>query len=159
MSAAAISGSATATDAGVAGPRRKPEREARGSWWRFLVILVITAVVLVPIIAVVLLSLQPALGSTSTAKFTLENFVNIFSQTDVLTWLKNSLTVTVVTVVVSVAVAAPAGYVLVPRAEPHGFRVLVGAVHRAVAAHHHRGDPAVHPVRAVRPRRYACGGR
>jgi len=74
--------------------------------------LVITLVALVPIFAVVGLSLQPALGSTSTAKFTLENFVNIFIQTDVATWLRNSMTVTLATVLVSVAVAAPAGYVL-----------------------------------------------
>ncbi len=91
---------------------RKPEAGARGSWWRFLVILVVTLVVLIPIIAVVGLALQPALGSTSTSRFTLENFVSIFRETDVFTWLRNSLTVTLVTVVVSVVVAAPAGYVL-----------------------------------------------
>ena len=72
----------------------------------------IAVVVLIPILAVVLLSLQPSLGSTSTATFTLENFVNIFSQTDVLIWLRNSMMTTLVTVLVSVAVAAPAGYVL-----------------------------------------------
>lgn len=91
---------------------RKPEPGARGTWWRFLVIFVVTLVVLIPIIAVVGLALQPALGSTSTSRFTLENFVTIFQATDVLTWLRNSLTVTLVTVVVSVVVAAPAGYVL-----------------------------------------------
>ena len=90
----------------------KPEPGARGSWWRFLVMLVVTLVVLIPIIAVVGLALQPALGSTSTSRFTLENFVSIFRETDVLTWLRNSMTVTLVTVVVSVIVAAPAGYVL-----------------------------------------------
>ena len=90
----------------------KPDPGARGSWWRFLLILVVTLVVLIPIIAVVGLALQPALGSTSTARFTLENFVSIFRETDVLTWLRNSMTVTLVTVVVSVVVAAPAGYVL-----------------------------------------------
>ena len=90
----------------------KPEPGARGSWWRFLVMFVVTLVVLIPIIAVVGLALQPALGSTSTSRFTLENFVSIFRETDVLTWLRNSLTVTLVTVVVSVVVAAPAGYVL-----------------------------------------------
>jgi multiple sugar transport system permease protein len=90
----------------------KPEPGARGSWWRFLVILAVTAIVLVPIAAVVGLSLQPALGSTTTASITLENFVTIFQATDVLTWLRNSMTVTLVTVLVSVAVAAPAGYVL-----------------------------------------------
>ena len=112
MSTDAISRSADAAQDGAPPARRTTERDQRGSWWRFAVLLVITAVVLVPILAVVVLSLQPALGSTSTSKFTLENFVNIFGQTDVLTWLGNSMTVTVVTVVVSVAVAAPAGYVL-----------------------------------------------
>ena len=90
----------------------KPDPGARGTWWRFLLILVVTLVVLIPIIAVVGLALQPALGSTSTSRFTLENFVSIFRETDVLTWLRNSMTVTLVTVVVSVVVAAPAGYVL-----------------------------------------------
>jgi multiple sugar transport system permease protein len=84
----------------------------RGGWFRFALILVITTIVLIPIIAVFYLSVQPALGSTSTSKFTLENFANVFAQTAVLTWLGNSLTVTAVTVVIAVAVAAPAGYVL-----------------------------------------------
>jgi multiple sugar transport system permease protein len=90
----------------------KPDPASRGSWWRFLLILVVTLVVLIPIIAVVGLALQPALGSTTTSRFTLENFVSIFRETDVLTWLRNSMTVTIVTVLVSVVVAAPAGYVL-----------------------------------------------
>lgn len=96
------------------GSRRRgvQEAELRGRWWRFLLILIITAVVLVPIAAIFLLSLQPSLGSTTTSEFTFENFTNIFSQTGVLTWLKNSLLVTFVTVMVSVVVAAPAGYVL-----------------------------------------------
>ena len=112
MSTAAISEGAEATDARVAPAAKKTEPEARGTWWRFLAMFVITAVTLVPILAVVLLSLRPALGSTTTASFTLENFILIFSQTEVLTWLKNSMLVTIVTVLVSVAVAAPAGYVL-----------------------------------------------
>jgi multiple sugar transport system permease protein len=90
----------------------KPDPASRGSWWRFLLILVVTLVVLIPIIAVVGLALQPALGSTTTSRFTLENFVSIFRETDVLTWLRNSMTVTIITVLVSVVVAAPAGYVL-----------------------------------------------
>lgn len=91
---------------------RNPDAGSRGGTAvRFVVLLVVTALVLVPIIAVVGLSTQPALGSTANG-FTLENFVNIFRQTDVLRWLRNSMTVTVVTVLVSVAVAAPAGYVL-----------------------------------------------
>lgn len=111
MTTSAISASAVTVDPKFTPMSRKPEAGTRGSWWRFLVILVVTAVVLVPIGAVVGLALQPALGSATTG-LTLENFVSIFSQTDVLTWLRNSMTVTLVTVLVSVAVAAPAGYVL-----------------------------------------------
>ena len=67
---------------------------------------------LVPTVTVVPLS-RPA--SATTSYFTAENFQNIFVNTDVLLWLSNSLGVTVATVIVSVVVAAPAGYVLVPR--------------------------------------------
>lgn len=97
----------------VTGGKRRTlgEAQERGKWWRFLAILVITAVVLVPIIAVLVLSLQPSLGSTATG-WTLENFGAVFTQTSVGSWLSNSLTVTLVTVVVAVVVAAPAGYVL-----------------------------------------------
>ncbi|MCU1576660.1 MAG: transporter permease [Leifsonia sp.] len=95
-----------------AGKRADIYTGLRGRWWRFLVILVVTAVVLVPIASVVFLSLQPALGSTSTAPITLENFANVFSQTSVGTWMANSLAVTVITVLIAVIVAAPAGYVL-----------------------------------------------
>lgn len=111
MSTAAVSQDTEASDTQDAPAARKPEPGSRGSRWRFLLILVVTAVVLVPILAVVGLSMRPALGSNSTG-ITLENFVNIFSQTDVFTWLRNSMTVTVITVLVSVAVAAPGGYVL-----------------------------------------------
>ncbi|MHA7987460.1 carbohydrate ABC transporter permease [Rathayibacter sp. CAU 1779] len=83
----------------------------RGKWWRLLAIVVITAVVLVPIIAVLFLSLTPSLGSTATG-LTFENFGAVFTQTSVGTWLGNSLIVALVTVVVAVVVAAPAGYVL-----------------------------------------------
>src|SRR5205823_2027749 len=88
------------------------EKGVRGQWWRFAAILLITAVVLVPVAAVVLLSLRPGATSTSTATVTFSNFVYVFTSTSTLTWLGNSLAVTLATVVVSVAVAAPAGYVL-----------------------------------------------
>lgn len=84
----------------------------RGQWWRFLAVAVITGIALVPILAVVALSLRPSLGSSTTSPVTFENFVKIFRQTDVLIWLENSLMVTGITVVVAVGVAAPAGYVL-----------------------------------------------
>ena len=99
--------------AGVRPAQRRTlgQAQERGKWWRFLAIIIICAIVLVPIAAVVLLSLQPSLGSTASG-FTLENFSKIFTQTSVGTWLANSLVVTVVTVFIAVIVAAPAGYVL-----------------------------------------------
>ncbi|MET7701484.1 carbohydrate ABC transporter permease [Streptomyces sp. NPDC005485] len=87
------------------------EGDPRGRWWRFALLLVITAVVLVPILVVLFLAFTPSAQSTSTG-FTVENFRHVFSQTLVSTWLQNSLVTTLATVVVSVAVAAPAGYVL-----------------------------------------------
>ncbi|MFC4243228.1 carbohydrate ABC transporter permease [Gryllotalpicola reticulitermitis] len=87
------------------------EQGERGKWWRFLAILVITAVVIVPIVAVFILSLTPSLGSKATG-LTFENYGNVFSQTSVGYWLENSLGVAVTTVVIAVIVAAPAGYVL-----------------------------------------------
>jgi multiple sugar transport system permease protein len=98
---------------GVTGGKRRTlsQAEQRGKWWRLVIVLIITGLVLGPIIAVFILSLQPSLGSKATG-WTIENFGLVFSETNVGTWLKNSLIVTLVTVVVAVAVAAPAGYVL-----------------------------------------------
>jgi multiple sugar transport system permease protein len=91
--------------------RSAKEREQKGQWWRFLLILVITLLVITPILAVFYLATQPGQGSQATG-FTFENFARVFSGTDVLIWLRNSLIVALATVVVAVAVAAPAGYVL-----------------------------------------------
>jgi multiple sugar transport system permease protein len=96
----------------VSGKRRTlSQAEERGKWWRLMAVLIITALVLAPIVAVFVLSLQPSLGSTANG-WTLENFSLVFSQTSVGIWLQNSLVVTLITVLVAVAVAAPAGYVL-----------------------------------------------
>jgi len=91
--------------------RRLGDAGDRGKWGRFVAILLICAIVLVPIVAVVILSFSPSLGSAATG-FTVENYGNAFSQTNVGSWLTNSLVVTLSTVAVAVAVAAPAGYVL-----------------------------------------------
>jgi multiple sugar transport system permease protein len=98
---------------GVTNGKRRTlgELGERGKWWRLLGILVITAVVLVPIVAVVILSLTPSLGSSATG-LTIENYGDVFTQTSVGTWLTNSLVVAAVTVVAAVVIAAPAGYVL-----------------------------------------------
>jgi multiple sugar transport system permease protein len=109
----AVAGAPAETVGAQAGKRRRHSYHSgkRGQWWRFLLLLLITLVALVPIILVLVLSTQPSLGSSASG-FTLENFGNVFTQTAVLTWLTNSLMVTVATVVVAVVVAAPAGYVL-----------------------------------------------
>ena len=114
MSQAVAAGGATNATVGTQQKvqrRSQREREAKGQWWRFLLIAVVTFIVIVPILAVLYLSTQPGQNSTATG-FTFENFVRVFGGTDVLTWLGNSLIVALVTVVVAVAVAAPAGYVL-----------------------------------------------
>ncbi|MFE4468936.1 carbohydrate ABC transporter permease [Leifsonia sp. NPDC056824] len=91
---------------------RRPRAEGdRGRWWRFSLLAVVTALVLVPLAAVVLLSLQPGLGSSATG-VTFDNYVAVITSTDLGVWVANSLVVTLATVVVAVVIAAPAGYVL-----------------------------------------------
>jgi multiple sugar transport system permease protein len=81
-------------------------------WVRFAIVAVITAIAIIPVVVVVYLALRPGVNSTSHAAITFENLSNIFNNTDTLKWLRNSLFVTLSTVLVSVVVAAPAGYVL-----------------------------------------------
>jgi len=83
----------------------------RGQWWRFALILIVTAILLLPVLGVVYLSLQPALGSNATG-LTFENFTTVFEQTNVVYWLENSLFVALLTVIIAMLAAAPAGYVL-----------------------------------------------
>ena len=90
--------------------RPRPEGD-RGRWWRFSLVAVVTALVLVPLAAVVLLSLQPGIGSSATG-VTLDNYVGVLTSTDLGVWVANSLVVTLATVAVAVVIAAPAGYVL-----------------------------------------------
>jgi len=91
---------------------RSKDPGTRGQWWRFAALLLITVVVLVPVLATLLLAIRPSATSSTTSALTLENFRYIFGNTDVMLWLGNSLGVTIATVLVSVIVAAPAGYVL-----------------------------------------------
>jgi multiple sugar transport system permease protein len=88
------------------------EAALRGRWWRFAVLLIVTTVVLVPVLSTLLLSIRPGTLTSSASPITLANFKHVFASSDVAVWLVNSLGVTLATVVVSVIVAAPAGYVL-----------------------------------------------
>jgi multiple sugar transport system permease protein len=91
---------------------RARESGTRGQWWRFALLAIITVVALVPVAVVVILAIRPGASSPNASAITFENFTNIFTVTSTLTWLRNSLAVTLATVLVSVVVAAPAGYVL-----------------------------------------------
>lgn len=105
------------TTAGTKPGRSRKEKISRLNastpQWRYtIVVLIICAVVLVPVGITVVLSFRPQLESSSHPFVTWSNFTYIFGQTQVLLWLRNSLEVTLSVVIVSVAVAAPAGYVL-----------------------------------------------
>ena len=62
-------------------------------------------------VSVVLLALTPSAASGKSG-LTLDNIIYVLTETLTPTWLQNSLLVALATVVVSVIVAAPAGYVL-----------------------------------------------
>ncbi|QDP94631.1 carbohydrate ABC transporter permease [Microlunatus elymi] len=102
---------ASPTSAQESPRRRSAPPDERGKWWRFVLILVITAIVIIPVVGVLILSVRPGLGSSATGA-TLENFQHVFEQTNIVYWLENSLGVTFVTVIIALAVAAPAGYVI-----------------------------------------------
>ena len=127
------------------------ETGMRGRWWRFVLILVITAIVLVPDHGRRAPGLHPARSTAPPRGFTFENFGNVFAKTDVAApGCRTACVTTISTVVVSVVVAAPAGYVLSRGRSQSRLRVLAAAVRHAVPARHHLGDPAVHPVRQHR---------
>lgn len=101
------------TDVGSSRATRNAHLNATSPQWRFtLLVLLVCAIVLIPVGVTVVLSIRPQLESTSHSWLTFANFSYIFSQSQVLLWLRNSLEVTLSVVLVSVAVAAPAGYVV-----------------------------------------------
>jgi multiple sugar transport system permease protein len=86
--------------------------DAHGRWIRFAALAVITLLVNIPVIAVVVLSLRPPLADRGTATSPFASFTYVFSQTATAQWLGNTFLVTGTTVVVTMLVSAPAGYVL-----------------------------------------------
>lgn len=92
---------------------KRSARDVSSPHWAYtLAAAIIAAIVMIPVFVTVVLAFQPQVQSGSTAVFTVQNFTHVFEQTGVALWLRNSLAVTLATVVVSVVVAAPAGYVL-----------------------------------------------
>ena len=95
-------------------------------------LLVVTAVVLVPVLVPVwrLMAPDPTIGSSGGLPGLFTAIARTVRVAPVVTWLTNSVLVTAVTVVVSVAVAAPAGYVI-SRGRGrgvHGFALLIFAL-------------------------------
>lgn len=80
-------------------------------WLSFAVMLVVTGLVLVPLGAVVGLSLRPP-ASLGTSGLSLASFTYIFENSQALTWLGNSLALTLAATVFTVVISAPAGYVI-----------------------------------------------
>jgi multiple sugar transport system permease protein len=107
-------------------------REAAGRWLRFLVLLVVTALLLVPVLVPVWRLMAPdrAIGSSGGLAPLFTAIARTLEGAPIATWLTNSLLVAAVTVVVSIAVAAPAGYVI-SRGRGrgvHGFALLIFAL-------------------------------
>jgi multiple sugar transport system permease protein len=91
-------------------PTRRREAGTRGRWWRFALLFAVTALVLVPIAATFISAF--GIGRPDSWRFALRGFASLFQAGPSLTWLGNSLAVTGATVIASIAVAAPGGYVL-----------------------------------------------
>ncbi|NLS00736.1 carbohydrate ABC transporter permease [Rhizobium sp. P38BS-XIX] len=83
----------------------------RAGWTRTAILSLIALVALSPILVIFGLALRPRLYSDATGP-TLETFVYVIRNTDILVWLKNSLLVSVIASCLALLVAAPAGYVL-----------------------------------------------
>jgi multiple sugar transport system permease protein len=88
---------------------------ARGRWLRFVLLLAATAILLSPVLVTVWRAFAPeGIGSNWSAALpaALGSFLGVFQNPTIATWFTNSTMVTAATVVVTVIVAAPAGYVL-----------------------------------------------
>jgi multiple sugar transport system permease protein len=91
---------------------RKIDRQRNvGGRRRSVITGLITLILLGPIMVIFWLALRPRLYSGLEGP-TLDTFAYVLTQTGVLLWLRNSLVVSLAATVLSVIVAAPAGYVL-----------------------------------------------
>jgi multiple sugar transport system permease protein len=104
----------------VRSSRGLARHETRGQWWRFVVVLIITAITLYPLFSVLAPIFLPGAGNSapgrgadgSNAPSQLLTFFAVFQYSPALQWLTNSLIVTLSTVAVAILVGAPAGYVI-----------------------------------------------
>ncbi|MGV8897117.1 MAG: carbohydrate ABC transporter permease [Rhodoglobus sp.] len=91
---------------------RHDRRRQLRAWITSGLMAIVTVVVLIPILNIVLLSVQAPSSSGGGVTYTLDNFIEIFENTPVLSFLGNSLLVTLFTTVFSVIIGAMAGYPL-----------------------------------------------
>lgn len=92
--------------------RHKLDTADRGKWWRFTAFVVFTFIILIPVLATIALALRPEPSSGESGTVSISNFVFVLTETLTVTWLSNSIIVALASVVIAVAVSAPAGYVL-----------------------------------------------
>ncbi len=83
-----------------------------GRWGRFLLIAALTTLILWPIGVIVVRAFTGFGRGMAPAGFSLDGILGVFRGGPALQWFGNSLAVSLATVVVTVAVAGPAGYVL-----------------------------------------------
>ncbi|WP_396667612.1 carbohydrate ABC transporter permease [Microbacterium sp. R86528] len=95
----------------VAKSRHERRRQIRG-WITTGVMSIVTLVILAPILNIIILSLQGPQSFDGGVTWTFDNFIEIFADTPVLTYLSNSLMVTLGTTVFAVVIGAMAGYPL-----------------------------------------------
>jgi multiple sugar transport system permease protein len=79
--------------------------------WRPLVLTLLAVICLLPIFVVIGLAFRPLVASDTQGP-TLESFVHVLTSTNLPIWLRNSLLSTLAATLISVVVAAPAGYVI-----------------------------------------------
>jgi len=95
----------------VSANRSQQAGETSSGWGKTAIISAITLILLAPILVIFGLALRPRLYAEVTGP-TFDTFAYVIQHTDILVWLKNSLIVSIVASVLSLVVAAPAGYVL-----------------------------------------------
>jgi len=89
----------------------RPWARHRRASWRPLLLVLFAIICLLPIFVVMGLALRPLVAS-DTQGLTLESFAYVLNDTNLPVWLRNSLLSTLTATLISVVVAAPAGYVI-----------------------------------------------
>ncbi|MFV0426350.1 MAG: carbohydrate ABC transporter permease [Beutenbergiaceae bacterium] len=82
-----------------------------GEWGRFTILVIVTAIVMIPVFVVFILGLRPR-TLTPGYEFFAGNIAYVFQEANAYRWMTNSIVVALVTTAAAVVVAAFGGYVL-----------------------------------------------